>query len=363
MGRSVFSQFHVLSYTSPRFAPSLCRFSPCNFGTKQLKDSASYRFYSGLTSCFISKEFRCSCNSLWASPISVPECYSSSVKKIRVPGIKRRGSTNYGDYFDSMKNLIVLQMFQREMARESPITKMSQMNHFTIEDLEDGERSSRWVSAFLFGQTLSVISPQEAHASDTVKINEIYEIGELFDLGIQLLYLILLLGLLGVGSYFVVRQVLVRRELDLSAKELQEQVRSGDASATALFELGAVMLRRKFYPAATKYLLQAIEKWDGDDQDLAQVYNALGVSYLRDGKLDKGITQFETAVKLQPGYVTAWNNLGDAYEKKKDFKASLKAFEEVLLFDPNNKIARPRRDALKDRVQMYIGVAVKSKDR
>lgn len=53
--------------------------------------------------------------------------------------------------------------------------------------------------------------------------------------------------------------------------KLQEQVRSGDASATELFELGAVMLRRKFYPAATKYLLQAIEKWDGDDQDLAQV--------------------------------------------------------------------------------------------
>ncbi|KAF2297444.1 hypothetical protein GH714_023672 [Hevea brasiliensis] len=77
------------------------------------------------------------------------------------------------------------------------------------------------------------------------------------------------------------------------------------------------MLRRKFYPAATKFLLQAIEKWDGDDQDLAQVYNALGVNYVRDGKLDKGIAQFETAVKLQPGYVTAWNNLGDAYEKKR----------------------------------------------
>ncbi|KAF2291002.1 hypothetical protein GH714_018196 [Hevea brasiliensis] len=142
-----------------------------------------------------------------------------------------------------------------------------------------------------------------------------------------------------------------------------EQVRSGDASATELFELGAVMLRRKFYPAATKFLLQAIERWDGDDQDLAQVYNALGVSYVRDGKLDKGIAQFETAVKLQPGYVTAWNNLGDAYEKKKDLKSALKSFEEVLLFDPNNKVARPRRDALKDRVQMYKGVPVKSKDR
>lgn len=71
----------------------------------------------------------------------------------------------------------------------------------------------------------------------------------------------------------------VRMQLSFSFSEhtvlldalTQEQVRSGDASATELFELGAVMLRRKFYPAATKYLLQAVQKWDGDDQDLAQV--------------------------------------------------------------------------------------------
>lgn len=94
-----------------------------------------------------------------------------------------------------------------------------------------------------------------------------------------------------------------------------------------------------------------------------QVYNALGVSYVRDNQLDKGITQFETAVKLQPGYVTAWNNLGDAYEKRKDLRAALKAFEEVLLFDPNNKVARPRRDALRARVQLYKGVPLKSEDR
>lgn len=198
-------------------------------------------------------------------------------------------------------------------------------------------------------------------ASEYLKMNPVYEVGELFELGIQLSYLLLLLGLLGVGTFFVIRQVLVRRELDLSAKELQEQVRSGDASSMELFELGAVMLRRKFYPAATKYLLQAIDKWDGDDQDLAQVYNALGVSYVRDGKTDKGISQLEAAVKIQPGYVTAWNNLGDAYEKKKEYKSALKAFEEALLFDPNNKVARPRRDALKEKVQLYKGVPLKSK--
>lgn len=233
----------------------------------------------------------------------------------------------------------------------------------TIEDIVTMKRLTIRAYAFAFGSSSWLISAQVANAAEKFSTDVVYEIGELFELGIQLSYVLLLLGLLGVGSFFVIRQVLVRRELDLSAKELQEQVRSGDASATELFELGAVMLRRKFYPAATKYLLQAIEKWDGDDQDLAQVYNALGVSYILDGKLEKGITQFEMAVKLQPGYVTAWNNLGDAYEKKKDLKSALKAFEEVLLFDPNNKVARPRRDALKDRVELYKGVPVKSKDR
>ncbi|KVH98802.1 Tetratricopeptide-like helical, partial [Cynara cardunculus var. scolymus] len=227
-------------------------------------------------------------------------------------------------------------------------------------DARNSEKDTISMAVFSSGSMTLLTWANPVAASEYVKMNPVYEVGELFELGIQLSYLLLLLGLLGVGTFFVIRQVLVRRELDLSAKELQllhynnisgkeerylmimEQVRSGDASATELFELGAVMLRRKFYPAATKYLLQAIDKWDGDDQDLAQL---------------------ETAVKIQPGYVTAWNNLGDAYEKKKEYKSALNAFEEALLFDPNNKIARPRRDALKEKVQLYKGVPLKSKQR
>ncbi|XP_022718219.1 tetratricopeptide repeat domain-containing protein PYG7, chloroplastic-like isoform X2 [Durio zibethinus] len=291
--------------------------------------------------------------------------FRAIVQCFREPALKNSGpGKGYG--VNDTRSFLNLQMFQKGMA-----TKSFTATHFDeslrnllamVEDL-NVKKPLVVVSAFLFGQALWLISAQLANASEITSGDAVYEIGELFELGIQLSYLLLLLGLLGVGTFFVIRQVLVRRELDLSAKELQEQVRSGDASATELFELGAVMLRRKFYPAATKFLLQAIEKWDGDDQDLAQVYNALGVSYVRDGKLEKGINQFETAVKLQPGYVTAWNNLGDAYEKKKDYKSALKAFEEVLLFDPNNKVARPRRDVLKDRVQMYKGVPIKSKDR
>lgn len=86
------------------------------------------------------------------------------------------------------------------------------------------------------------------------------------------------------------------------------------------------------------------------------MYNALGFSYFSDDKLDGAIAQYEKAVKLQPGYVTAWNNLGDAYEKKKNLPRALKAYEEALQFDPSNKTARRQRDALKERVDRFRGI-------
>lgn len=77
------------------------------------------------------------------------------------------------------------------------------------------------LSTLSIGQTVWLISVPLAHATDAIKTNAIYEVGEVFELGIQLSYLLLLLGFLGIGTFFVIRQVLMRRELDLSAKELQ----------------------------------------------------------------------------------------------------------------------------------------------
>lgn len=78
-----------------------------------------------------------------------------------------------------------------------------------------------WISACSCGAMTWLSSAEAAHSSEEIRFNSVYEIGELFELGIQLSYLLILLGLLGAGTFFVIRQVLVRRELDLSAKELQ----------------------------------------------------------------------------------------------------------------------------------------------
>ncbi|MCO5548550.1 hypothetical protein L7F22_002010 [Adiantum nelumboides] len=193
------------------------------------------------------------------------------------------------------------------------------------------------------------------------QINHIYsDIGAGLDISVQVLYLAALLGLVGVASYFVVKQVLIRRDLESAARDLQDRVRTGQALPVEYFELGAVMLRKKFYVLASRYLEQAIAKWDGDPQDLAQVHNALGYSYVNDENVDRGIAEYQKALKLQPGYVVAWNNLGSAYEKKKNIQKALEAYEQALLFDPNNAVAKEYRDMLKERVKRLQGVSIKS---
>jgi hypothetical protein len=121
------------------------------------------------------------------------------------------------------------------------------------------------------------------------------------------MYLLTLLGFLSVGAFLVVRQVLIRRELDEAAKGLGERIRTGEASCEVslaaachrkgssttwsisqsglmspnvasfinglqdYFELGVVLTRKKLYTQATKNLEKAKKLWDGEESELAQV--------------------------------------------------------------------------------------------
>ncbi|KAK9826087.1 hypothetical protein WJX81_000843 [Elliptochloris bilobata] len=168
---------------------------------------------------------------------------------------------------------------------------------------------------------------------------------------VQLLYLLTLLGFLVVGAFLVVRQVLVRRELEEAAKVLGERIRTSEATSEDCFELGAILLRKKLYTQATKNLERAIKLWDGAPEELAQVHNALGYAYLSMDRAELAVTNFRRAVDLQPGYVTAWNNLGDALERRQEWAGALDAYERSLSFSPDNRVARTRADSLRPRVQ------------
>ncbi|GJV67404.1 tetratricopeptide-like helical domain containing protein [Tanacetum coccineum] len=86
-----------------------------------------------------------------------------------------------------------------------------------------------------------------------------------------------------------------------------------------------------------------------------------GVNCVCDNEIDKGISPLESAAKIQPWYVTAWNSLGKAYAKKYKCKSALRIFEETLLFNPNNKLTRTRRDVLKDKLTALEALCVQYK--
>lgn len=67
-------------------------------------------------------------------------------------------------------------------------------------------------------------------------------------------------------------------------------------------------------------------------------------------RYDAAVEEYRAAVALQPGYVTAWNNLGNALEQTKDIEGAFDAYGEALAYAPDNEVARQRYDALKGRI-------------
>ncbi|KAF6259009.1 hypothetical protein COO60DRAFT_1515719 [Scenedesmus sp. NREL 46B-D3] len=182
-------------------------------------------------------------------------------------------------------------------------------------------------------------------------LQPLFDTAEGLETPIQLIYLLALLGFLAAGAYLVVRQVLIRRELDEAAKALGERIRTGEATCEDYYELGVILTRKRLFTQATKNLEKAKKLWDGEESDLAQVHNALGFCYFSMEKVDMAIQEYQKAVDLQQGYVTAWNNLGDAYERSKDWRKALAAYQEALAYAPNNSIAMQRMDYCKTRVE------------
>ena len=61
-------------------------------------------------------------------------------------------------------------------------------------------------------------------------------------------------------------------------------------------------------------------------------------------------TKMPPKTPLTPhSYVTAWNNLGDAREKRGEWAEAAKAYAATLALDPANAVARARAEAVRAR--------------
>ena len=79
-------------------------------------------------------------------------------------------------------------------------------------------------------------------------------------------------------------------------------------------DLGMLYYQQRDYPEAARHLAMAVELGVDDD---AVLYNALGISYSRTGKLQQAVQSYRQALKIDPALAQAHLNLGFAYERLK----------------------------------------------
>ncbi len=69
--------------------------------------------------------------------------------------------------------------------------------------------------------------------------------------------------------------------------------------------------------------------------DFAEAYNNLGVVRARQGKLNEAIACYEQALQLRPDYAEASNNLGNSLENRGQYDEALACYEQALRLRPD----------------------------
>lgn len=69
--------------------------------------------------------------------------------------------------------------------------------------------------------------------------------------------------------------------------------------------------------------------------DFAEAYNNRGNAYQRKGDFDSAINDYNSALKLQPDYAEAYNNRGNTYLEKGDFDQTIQDYTEAIQLKPD----------------------------
>ncbi|MCS7025124.1 MAG: tetratricopeptide repeat protein [Bryobacteraceae bacterium] len=91
---------------------------------------------------------------------------------------------------------------------------------------------------------------------------------------------------------------------------------------------GDIYMARKMYR-------EAIEAYRQGPKDSPVLENKIGIAYHQMMMLDEARKQYEKAIKLNPKYSEAINNLGTIYYAKKSYRRAVNAYKKALQISPN----------------------------
>ncbi|MBW4678529.1 MAG: tetratricopeptide repeat protein [Microcoleus vaginatus WJT46-NPBG5] len=171
------------------------------------------------------------------------------------------------------------------------------------------------------------------------------------DSNLPIVYVSLLLVLLSAAGWFVFRQILRTRKVESNLARLQNKLSKDKGTAQEHYELGSIYLDKKLFAQAAVQFQKALRAKDLEgEENQALVYNAYGYACAAQEQYDLAIRQYKEALKLNPAYVTAINNLGFTYERKKLTAQALETYEEALKYEPDNPTAKKRAESLRKQV-------------
>ena len=164
------------------------------------------------------------------------------------------------------------------------------------------------------------------------------------------LYLLLLCVSLSILIFFLFTQITRKKEIETELFELQNKVRSGEATPNEHYSLGVIYLSKRLFDQAILQFSKSLKGWDKKDFDgLANLYNTIGFTYFESEQYDVSIYYYKEAIALDPRYTVALNNLAYAYEKKKMLEQAIDIYSKVLMYDQTNVVASEKLVYLRKR--------------
>ncbi len=134
--------------------------------------------------------------------------------------------------------------------------------------------------------------------------------------------------------------------------ELGKSYLADNQTGRAVEALEKAIEKKSDYYEAYSVLAKVYEKLGQEDKALVVLEEAIlksqrpeliyesGRIYYNQGRIEKAIERFQTAVEINPHYANACYSLGLAYEKKGDRVKALEQFRRVLELNPDNEEVR-----------------------
>jgi tetratricopeptide (TPR) repeat protein len=170
------------------------------------------------------------------------------------------------------------------------------------------------------------------------------------DKNLIVVYLTIFIAILAIAGVSILRQVIKTRKVETTFAKLRNKLTKEQNKCTAqeYYELGSIYSEKKVFSQAIALFQKALKAAaDEGETSIAPIYNALGYAHFAQEQYDLAIRQYKEAIKLQPEYIVALNNLGHAYERKKLNSQALEIYENVLKLTPNNSTAKRRAESLR----------------